>query len=77
MSPSVLHACVLCCARCCRFIFITGWSVWAQTMLKRTPTQDFDSPSIGDMLIKKAEQGVNVSGASTAAAGSRQSSTHA
>lgn len=29
-------------------------------MLKRTPAASSDSPSLGDLLVKKAEQGVRV-----------------
>eukprot|EP00878_Enallax_costatus_P010831 GHUV01011310.1.p1 GENE.GHUV01011310.1~~GHUV01011310.1.p1 ORF type:complete len:894 (+),score=260.77 GHUV01011310.1:345-3026(+) len=42
------------------FIWITGWSVWTNTMLKRTPAAPQNSPTFGELLVKKAEQGVRV-----------------
>jgi hypothetical protein len=44
-----------------RFIWITGWSVWADTLLKRQPAQDSSSPSLGELLTQKADAGVIVS----------------
>eukprot|EP00879_Flechtneria_rotunda_P013406 GHRR01013996.1.p1 GENE.GHRR01013996.1~~GHRR01013996.1.p1 ORF type:complete len:724 (+),score=209.94 GHRR01013996.1:247-2418(+) len=43
-----------------RFIWITGWSVWAPTMLKRRPMAQEDAPPLGELLIKKAREGVSV-----------------
>lgn len=45
----------------CRFIWITGWSIWDKTRLRRTPDRSEDSPTLGELLIQKASQGVNVS----------------
>lgn len=43
-----------------RFIMITGWSVWTETMLKRTPWNDCCVEPLGELLLKKAEEGVTV-----------------
>jgi len=45
---------------CRRFIWITGWSVWVDTMLKRTPMADQNSPHLGELLKQKADAGVKV-----------------
>ncbi len=45
-----------------RFVFITGWSVWVETRLKRKPRSDVDSPTLGELLIAKANAGISVSG---------------
>jgi hypothetical protein len=45
-----------------RFIMITGWSVWTDTLLKRTPWNDCCTETLGQLLLKKAEEGVTVSG---------------
>lgn len=44
----------------CRFIWITGWSVWTDTMLKRVPASNADSPSLGELLVQKANEKVKV-----------------
>lgn len=43
-----------------RFIWITGWSVWDKTRLRRQPDRDETSPTLGELLIEKAKEGVNV-----------------
>ena len=43
-----------------RFIFITGWSVWVNTVLKRVPNSDCECPALGELLKSKAEEGVRV-----------------
>lgn len=43
-----------------KFIFITGWSVWTDTVLTRVPQSKADSPSLGELLKLKAAQGVLV-----------------
>lgn len=53
------------------FIWITGWSVWTDTLLQRQPASPHNSLSLGELLVQKAEQGVTVSGqAHTTASGS-------
>lgn len=42
------------------FIWITGWSVWTDTMLKRVPASNSDSPSLGELLVQKANEKVKV-----------------
>lgn len=46
-----------------RFILITGWSVWVGTMLKRTPASPANSETLGELLLRKAGEGVTVRGA--------------
>jgi hypothetical protein len=43
-----------------RLIFITGWSVWADTLLRRRPLAPGASPSLGNLLKVKAAAGVKV-----------------
>jgi hypothetical protein len=43
-----------------RFIFITGWSVWVNTVLKRVPDSDSECASLGELLKAKANAGVRV-----------------
>ena len=43
-----------------RLIWITGWSVWTETMLKRKPMAAENTPTLGELLKHKAEQGVKV-----------------
>ena len=43
-----------------RFILITGWSVWVDTVLKRGPGCAEAVPPLGKLLLKKAEEGVAV-----------------
>ncbi len=43
-----------------RFILITGWSVWVDTCLKRSPASEETSPPLGELLLKKAGEGVKV-----------------
>lgn len=45
---------------CGRFIWITGWSVWDKTRLLRSPDRPQTSPTIGELLVQKAKEGVNV-----------------
>jgi hypothetical protein len=46
---------------CHRFIWLTGWSVWTETRMTRSPDRPDTSPTLGELLKEKAEQGVNVS----------------
>jgi hypothetical protein len=61
--PSCHLTIILCCCVtvCRRFIWITGWSVWTETLLQRTPASPTNSPSLGELLVQKANQGVTVS----------------
>lgn len=43
-----------------RFILITGWSVWVETCLKRQPASEETVPKLGELLLRKAEEGVKV-----------------
>ncbi|GBF94843.1 phospholipase D gamma [Raphidocelis subcapitata] len=43
-----------------RFILITGWSVWVHTLLKRGPACAEAVPPLGQLLLKKAGEGVKV-----------------
>jgi hypothetical protein len=43
-----------------RFIWITGWSVWTDTLLTRKPMSNTNSPDLGELLRFKAAQGVKV-----------------
>jgi hypothetical protein len=43
-----------------RFILITGWSVWVETLLKRRPSSAECSPKLGELLLQRAEAGVKV-----------------
>ena len=45
-----------------RFIWITGWSIWSETRLRREPDRMETSPTLGELLKEKAAEGVNVSG---------------
>lgn len=42
------------------FIFITGWSVWIETLLKRTPASSECTLPLGPLLLSKAEAGLQV-----------------
>lgn len=41
-------------------ICITGWAVWTQLVLKRSADLPEDERNLGDILIKKADEGVSV-----------------
>eukprot|EP00882_Tetradesmus_deserticola_P027813 GHRQ01030942.1.p1 GENE.GHRQ01030942.1~~GHRQ01030942.1.p1 ORF type:complete len:635 (+),score=207.60 GHRQ01030942.1:296-2200(+) len=43
-----------------RFVWITGWSIWTDTMLQRQPASPANSLSLGELLVQKAQQGVGV-----------------
>lgn len=43
-----------------RLIWITGWSVWTDTLLRRPPAAEEASPPLGDLLVRKANEGVRV-----------------
>ena len=43
-----------------RFILITGWSIWTDTKLRRQPLSEEDSLPLGELLVKKANEGVMV-----------------
>lgn len=53
---------VLCRVVLCRFIWLTGWSIWTETRMVREPDRDETCPTLGELLIQKANEGVNVSG---------------
>ena len=43
-----------------KLIYITGWSVWTETVLTRRPASDADAPTLGELLKARAEEGVDV-----------------
>lgn len=50
------------------FILITGWSVWTDTVLCRPPAAGARCPPLGELLLQKAEEGVQARAAPRAAA---------
>jgi hypothetical protein len=59
-EQSTIKSMFVCVAVWCRFIWITGWSVWTETMLTRKPMAKKNSPTLGELLKFKAAQGVKV-----------------
>ncbi len=43
-----------------RLICITGWAVWDKLQLFRGPDLNVDNRTLGEILIEKANQGVQV-----------------